>query len=484
MQKLTFYAAIQKGRIDKKNRIVYGIAQIEDSKPDLQGDIVDFKASIRAFNNWSGNVREMHESKAVGRKVAVIPLLDKKAILVGVRISRGAEDTWQKVLDGTLSGFSIGGESLKKEKEYHEPSKKSINRIKDYRLDELSLVDSPANPGCRITLVTKRNNKLVASEALSDVNGGTVMKGHGISKTAKAALRTFAATATDGEELVLVKKSDLSRASVEGKDVIVLKSDGVVSETLKKEEFGDELEDNDEGDDPDEELEEIEDLSEHAKNLLDAHDAMHDLRGEECNCREEGEDEEEPPAGEQAPGAEEYKARRRKDLNKHRRRTDGARTRTRRRGEASDIEAMVNKAVGGLTTVVKGLAAKVDAIGTGAAPVVAARRGGGVPVLKLLEGGGAGTELTDLGGVEIDLNAKPEDILKAIKEKPQAGVALLEKALAEAQAEGSELAQKRDGKMELTPAESLRLTKLQDQIPRMKFMLDDARKYLAKRAVS
>ena len=44
--------------IKKEERIVVGIATADNI--DKAGDIIDFNASLVAFKNWSGNIREMH----------------------------------------------------------------------------------------------------------------------------------------------------------------------------------------------------------------------------------------------------------------------------------------------------------------------------------------------------------------------------------------------------------------------------------------
>jgi hypothetical protein len=74
---------------------------------DQHGTIFDYAASKDAFTRWMGNVREMHERVAVGRRVGVRCEDETPRIFVTIRISRGAEPTWEKVLDGTLRGASI-----------------------------------------------------------------------------------------------------------------------------------------------------------------------------------------------------------------------------------------------------------------------------------------------------------------------------------------------------------------------------------------
>ena len=57
---------------------------------DSFGTVFDYEASKRAFARWSGNVREMHQPRAVGRKVDVRCDDERKQIVVRTRISRSA----------------------------------------------------------------------------------------------------------------------------------------------------------------------------------------------------------------------------------------------------------------------------------------------------------------------------------------------------------------------------------------------------------
>lgn len=163
------HAFVAFAKIDKERREVWGIAQVQDAKPDTQGDVVDFDASIRAFKNWAGNVREMHGSTAAGRAIAIIPEPESKSIYVGVHVSKGAEDTWQKILDGTLQGFSIGGNVVHSHFSVDKATGKRVQYITDYSLDELSLVDSPANARCKITAVYKQKGHLIAKSVLGKI---------------------------------------------------------------------------------------------------------------------------------------------------------------------------------------------------------------------------------------------------------------------------------------------------------------------------
>lgn len=150
--------------VKKEERIVVGIATADNI--DKAGDIIDFDASLLAFKNWSGNIREMHSPIAVGKAVKYEPIVIQgadgesyNAIRVEAYISKGAQDTWEKVLDGTLRAFSIGGRILEKQMDTKKIFRgKPVNIIKNYELGELSLVDNPANQVAVIDIVKMSND--------------------------------------------------------------------------------------------------------------------------------------------------------------------------------------------------------------------------------------------------------------------------------------------------------------------------------------
>jgi hypothetical protein len=83
-------------------------------------------------------------------------------VYVDAYISKGAQDTWEKILDGTLQGFSIGGKISESDNEVNKATGKSVRFIKGYDLIELSVVDSPANELCNILSIQKVNGQLIA----------------------------------------------------------------------------------------------------------------------------------------------------------------------------------------------------------------------------------------------------------------------------------------------------------------------------------
>ena len=155
-------------KVNREKRTVSGFATLDNI--DQTGDVVTAESSLKAFENFRGNIREMHGSNAVGKMVSFKPetFYDPKSkeffngVYVDAYISKGAQDTWEKVLDGTLSGFSIGGKILESDNEVNKANGKTVRFIKNYELIELSIVDSPANELCNILSIQKVNGQYIA----------------------------------------------------------------------------------------------------------------------------------------------------------------------------------------------------------------------------------------------------------------------------------------------------------------------------------
>jgi hypothetical protein len=149
------------GKVDQERRIVSGFATLDNV--DKQNDIVTTEASLSAFKRFRGNLREMHQPSAVGKIVSFKedryfdPQKEKfySGVYVSAYVSKGAQDTWEKVLDGTLTGFSIGGNITKFDDSFDKDLDKSIRVIKEYELHELSLVDNPANQFANVISIEK-----------------------------------------------------------------------------------------------------------------------------------------------------------------------------------------------------------------------------------------------------------------------------------------------------------------------------------------
>ena len=162
-------------KVDVEHRRVSGFATLDNV--DQHGDVVTMEGSRRAFAAFRGNIREMHESIAVGKLVDFREeeyIKDGEVysgIYVTAYVSKGAESTWQKVLDGTLSGFSIGGSIHKSITQLVKDAtgeEKSVRFIEDYSLNELSLVDSPANQLANVLSIQKVDNGTVATGMVAE----------------------------------------------------------------------------------------------------------------------------------------------------------------------------------------------------------------------------------------------------------------------------------------------------------------------------
>ncbi len=149
-------------KVDEERRIVSGFATLDNV--DRHRDIVDTDASLKAFDQFRGNLREMHQPIAVGKvtNFREEQFFDKetgqtyRGVFVDTYVSKGAQDTWEKVLDGTLAGFSIGGNITKVDQV--QKGDDMIRVIKEYELVELSLVDSPANQLANVFAIQKSDD--------------------------------------------------------------------------------------------------------------------------------------------------------------------------------------------------------------------------------------------------------------------------------------------------------------------------------------
>lgn len=163
-------------KIDEERRLVSGYATLDNI--DDQYDVVLAEASARAFARARGNIREMHQPIAAGRLVdfkedeVIDPDTGQvyKGIYVTAYVSKGAQDTWEKVLDGTLTGFSIGGSITESETQWVKDANANVRFVKDYSLDELSLVDNPANQKANILSIQKNSEGSVIKGMIAEVH--------------------------------------------------------------------------------------------------------------------------------------------------------------------------------------------------------------------------------------------------------------------------------------------------------------------------
>jgi hypothetical protein len=163
-------------KVDEERRIVSGFATLDNV--DRQGDVLLTEASRKAFENFRGNVRLMHQPIPAGKVISFREnsFYDKESgktytgIFVDAYISKGAENIWQMVLDGTLTGFSIGGRIVDYENKVDDGDEDSVRIVKEYELMELSLVDSPANQFANIFSIQKVDDEFITSGIATEVS--------------------------------------------------------------------------------------------------------------------------------------------------------------------------------------------------------------------------------------------------------------------------------------------------------------------------
>jgi hypothetical protein len=167
-------------KVNREKRTVSGFATLDNL--DQTGDVVTAEASIKAFENFRGNIREMHGPSAVGKMLSFRPetFYDSTSgefyngVYVDVYISKGAQDAWEKCLDGTYTGFSIGGKIKDSENVVNKSTNKPTRFIKEYDLMELSIVDSPANELCNVLSIQKSNGQFVFKGIAADIKSENI----------------------------------------------------------------------------------------------------------------------------------------------------------------------------------------------------------------------------------------------------------------------------------------------------------------------
>jgi hypothetical protein len=207
-------------KVDQGRRIVSGFASLDNL--DKQNDIVTTEASMLAFAKFRGNIREMHQPSAIGKMVSFKeekyfdPESKKfyKGVYVSAYISKGAQDAWEKVLDGTYTGFSIGGRMNKWDDAYDEKSEESIRVIKEYDLIELSLVDSPANQFANIMSVQKVDGVDVIKGDETILENVFYDKESGIVVTSQEETQTSPVSGEEMQNIGFVEKNDSEKADM------------------------------------------------------------------------------------------------------------------------------------------------------------------------------------------------------------------------------------------------------------------------------
>ena len=143
-------------KVDARQRRVTGVMIADED--DKSGEACDYITSKPYFEEWSaeinkssggkslGNVRAMHQPIAAGK--VVLMDFDDAAKLIRIEAEIIDDAEWNKCLEGVYTGFSIGGDYVKR---WTDPA----TRRRKYTAEphEVSLVDNPCVPSATFTAV-------------------------------------------------------------------------------------------------------------------------------------------------------------------------------------------------------------------------------------------------------------------------------------------------------------------------------------------
>jgi hypothetical protein len=181
------YAPFTKVEETADGTIVEGIATTET--PDTEREIVDYdsvKLALPDYAQW-GNIREMHQPSAAGKALAITPDDDTRSVLLRALIVDPSAQ--HKVLHEVYKGFSIGGKATGKVVKRDDGS--TYTRRYVTLLSEISLVDRPANPDARFSIVKFQGGAMAEEPGTPPLDERTIAA---ITKLAGQALAKQATT--------------------------------------------------------------------------------------------------------------------------------------------------------------------------------------------------------------------------------------------------------------------------------------------------
>lgn len=208
------YAPFTKIEETSDGLIVEGIATTE--RVDVENESVDYdsvKACLPDYEAW-GNIRAMHQPIAAGKALVVTP--DDDARTVYLRALVVDDDSVKKTRAGVYKGFSIGGKADPKMVKRADGSTYTKRFVT--LLSEISLVDRPANPDARFTLV-KMEAPMSKAEDTKDQPAAPALDAETITAIKKLAGQQptqLAKAATDPAKIVALIQALRNEAEVAG----------------------------------------------------------------------------------------------------------------------------------------------------------------------------------------------------------------------------------------------------------------------------
>jgi hypothetical protein len=152
-------------KTDKDVRYLEGWATT--GSVDGADEIVDLPATEEALPDYAkyGNIREMHQPKAVG---VAVELRFEKSKGLWLKAKVVDAEAIKKIDEGVYKGFSIGGRALEKVSRFIKALGRNISVITKLKLIEISIVDRPCNPDCNFAVAK-----------LDEVEADSTSKGEG-----------------------------------------------------------------------------------------------------------------------------------------------------------------------------------------------------------------------------------------------------------------------------------------------------------------
>lgn len=162
---VNFYIPFKK--MDEERGIVYGYATTPHLDYDKQKiDMASVAKALPEYLEW-GNIREMHERKAVGVVLNEAVEMTDDGLFIGAKIVD--KEVQVKIKEGVYKGFSIGLSGCEIRKSDDAPN--GILTGDNMAIIEISVVDRPANPKAIVTAYKVHEGKVettLEKLALSD----------------------------------------------------------------------------------------------------------------------------------------------------------------------------------------------------------------------------------------------------------------------------------------------------------------------------
>lgn len=173
-------------KMDEERGIVYGYVTTPALDYDKQKiDMTAFAKALPEYLEY-GNIREMHQRKAVGKVLNETVTMTDDGCFLGAKII--PQDVKDLVREGVYSGFSVGLADCLLKTEEGVPN--GVITGDEMKIIEISLVDRPANPQARVSAYKVLGGKVETNifekyEAITEITSSQAAE-----KTEPAAQKT------------------------------------------------------------------------------------------------------------------------------------------------------------------------------------------------------------------------------------------------------------------------------------------------------